>query len=137
MRTWCWPVVPWLVLAAPAAPAGWLCTGEDLPQISCGADSCQAETELTPVSSSYDSAGRLSACYYTGCHEGPVTSMLSDGGVLTLIARGAAWIHEDSSTETVALSIRTDEGIGVLLAAGFFTPLRCHPWRGLAKEDTP
>lgn len=131
MREQIFPAAVWLILiatAATATPTSWLCTGENLPQVSCGTNGCQAKTGLPPISVSYDSNGILSACYYTGCNEGPVTSWLMDGGVLTLVARNANWIHKDGSTETVSLSIRTDEGIGVLIGASFFTPVRCEPF---------
>lgn len=134
------PVVAWLILTATtaaAAPTDWFCTNENLPQVTCGSDGCQVETGMSPILANYDSSGMLSACYYTGCHEGPVTSWHTDGGVLTLIARNADWIHKDGSTETVTLSIRTDEGIGVLIAAGFFTPVRCRPFDGSNDEGAP
>ncbi|MCL4189899.1 MAG: hypothetical protein KJZ85_20055 [Rhodobacteraceae bacterium] len=130
--------VVWALAAlagVPAGASGWACSGEGLPQVGCGAGGCEAGEGLTPVAVSLTPGGILSACYYTGCHEGPVTALLLDGGLLTAVARDAGWSHPGGSAEPVGLMLRPDAGFGVLVASGFFTPVRCDPWDGPAEGE--
>jgi hypothetical protein len=114
-----------LLASTGAANAAWSCTGQW--EVTCGEDGCAPADEggFTPVSVSTNSAGELEFCAYSGCWSGPVSSTHIAGRYETIVGTGLAWSQEGGSPEDVLVSIDRTSGYGVILSAGFVSPLKC------------
>jgi hypothetical protein len=124
-------IVVGLTLASTgAANAAWSCSGQW--EVTCSGDGCILAEEggFTPVNVSIDADGELEFCAYSGCWTGPVTSTQATGRYETIVGTGLPWSHEGGSSEDVLVSIDTTSGFGVILSAGFASPLKCETSAG-------
>jgi hypothetical protein len=108
-----------------AANAAWSCSGQW--EVTCAEAACSVAEEggFTPVGVSIDADGEMQFCAYSGCWIGPVTSTQVAGRYETIVGIALAWSHEGGSSEDVLVSIDNKTGFGVVLSAGFVSPLKC------------
>ena len=113
-----------------AAHAAWSCTGQW--EVTCGDEGCVVAEEggFTPVSVSTNSAGELEFCAYSGCWSGPASSTQVTGRYETIVGTGLVWSQEGGAPEDVLVSIDRTSGYGVILSAGFASPLKCEMTAG-------
>ncbi len=113
-----------------AANAAWSCSGQW--EVTCAEDGCFPAEEggFTPVNVSIDAGGALEFCAYSGCWTGPVTSTQATGRYETIVATGLPWSQEGGGAEDVLVSIDRTSGFGVILSAGFASPLKCETSAG-------
>jgi hypothetical protein len=123
-------VTGFALAASGPANAAWSCSGQW--EVTCAGDGCVLAEEggFTPVNVSIDADGGLEFCAYSGCWTGPVTSTQATGRYETIVGTGLPWSHEGGSAEDVLVSIDRTSGFGVILSAGFASPLKCETSAG-------
>lgn len=112
-----------LLLAATASAANWQCRN-DL-EIRCGSGNCQAETgdAFTPMSVSFDDAGRMSVCAYSGCWEG-TGKVLQNENFMSVTGHKLKFSTGDS-TESIAILFDRNDDVALLKVGEFAQPLVC------------
>ncbi len=118
-----------------AANAAWSCTGQW--EVTCAEGACSVAEEggFTPVGVSVDAAGEIEFCAYSGCWAGAATSTQVTGRYETIVGTGLAWSHEGGAPEDVLVSIDRTTGFGLVLSAGFVSPLKCEQAAGESPDQ--
>lgn len=102
----------------------WQCRND--VEIKCASGKCEAETKdaFTPMDVSFDAAGMMSVCAYSGCWEG-TGKVSEDGDFLTLTGRGLKFSTSDDMAESIVISLDRRDDIAVVKAGAFAQPLLC------------
>ncbi len=106
----------------------WNCRNDI--EVQCAGGDCSAETEpgnFTPMSLAFSSTGSFSLCAYSGCWDGEGT-VVSTAPFLVITHARAEWSDPSSNGERdadVMIALDREDGIAVIKASGFATPLHC------------
>lgn len=110
--------------AANPSVDSWQCRNDI--EIRCDAGKCQAEESFTPMSVSFDDAGKMSVCAYSGCWEGKGT-VFNSGDFLMLSGQNLKFSTADSAdmNEDIAITFDRKDNVALLKAGSFAQPLIC------------
>ena len=112
---------------APTPTESWQCRN-DL-EIRCSAGNCEAEREgdFTPVSVTFDAAGAMRVCAYSGCWEGNGT-VVKSGDFVILTGQNLTFSTAPESAEmkeSIVITLDRADRVAVLKAGAFAHPLLC------------
>lgn len=114
----------------------WQCRN-DL-QIICASGKCEAAKKdaFTPMSVSFDDAGKMSVCAYTGCWEG-TGEISKNNNFMTLSGQNLKFSTSDSAdmNQNIAITLDRTDNVAMLKAGEFAQPLLCE--KKAKKSDTP
>ena len=115
-------------LFAPLVSAeGWACRNT-LIEIACDDADCAVSETHTPMHVHIDEAG-ISACAYSGCWEGGITSKTSTGPFVSITAQSIPFSTIPENAADIALQLDRSTGVATLIVSGLFAhPMRCAPW---------
>lgn len=117
-----------LVMPAGSAIAGaWTCGNPDV-EVGCSETRCEAQSHgFTPMNVSFNVAGELDVCMYSGCWIGrgdPVDA----NGFLVITARDLVWSTDPEPGEMrqdLAIVLDRRDNVAVLKAGSYTQPLLC------------
>lgn len=101
------------------------CTSQNIPEVTCGDEDCQAGAPATPLSFDVDDTGSASACMYSGCYEGGKMQIFKSDAFITYHIIGAPWSSGSGEPGDTALTVPVGGGIGSIISGGFVMPMRC------------
>ncbi len=106
----------------------WNCRNDI--EVQCAGGACSAEVEqgsFTPMSLAFSSTGSFSLCAYSGCWDGE-GMVVSTAPFLVIAHAKAEWSDPSSNGERdadVLIAFDPQDGVAVIKASGFVTPLLC------------
>lgn len=110
----------------------WNCRND--VEVQCARGACSSEAEqgsFTPMSLAFSSSGSFSLCAYSGCWDGEGTVVLT-APFLVITHVKAEWSDPSSNGERdtdVMIAFDRQDGIAIIKAGGFATPLHCKAQR--------
>ncbi len=116
-----------MIFGGNTTPDSWQCRN-DL-EIRCDGENCKSEKkgEFTPMSVSFDDAGAISVCAYTGCWEGMGT-VFRNGEFVVLTGQDLKFSTSPDvaeSNESIVIALDKSNNVATLKAGEFAHPVVC------------
>ncbi len=126
-----------LGISSSSAPSdSWQCRND--MEIHCAEGKCKAEDKdsFTPMSVSFDEAGKMSVCAYSGCWNG-TGKVFKDGNFMMISGQSLKFSTSKSvmNRENIAITFDRNDNIGMLKFADFAHPLICK--KGASNTEIP
>ena len=108
-----------------ASYSAWTCSNQDT-EIACDTSGCEVAETFTPMSVSLDT-GSLSVCAYSGCWQGPPSSVhLASDRFHTFTAKALPFSTAPASVADIAITVDLHSGVATLIVADVFAhPMHC------------
>jgi hypothetical protein len=117
----------------------WNCRNNIEVQCSDGECGAAEEGGFTPMSLAFSSTGSFSLCAYSGCWDGEGT-VVSSEPFLVITHANAEWSDPSSNGERdadVMIAFDPKDGVAIIKAAGFATPLHCEAQHQEVEQQRP
>lgn len=106
----------------PSIAQYYQCTND--VEVQCNETECAFESnDFTPMDVTFDDAGSLSVCAYSGCWQSQA-DMSNRGNFIVLSALNAKFSTSET-TQDLALIMDRADGVAILKAGAFAQPLLC------------